>query len=148
MERAGRCVREHRARLVREADDDRVERPVALLDPLEGRLEELAGVQRARGDRRGLLAQGEVLRVAHSGPVGNRADGALLGSRSGSGHTLVRSAADERAQLLAVYPICDTHHRKLRLVDFVAENLQACAYMLFEGVDWRSVTAAPTTPSC
>ena len=92
MQRAGRCVPEHLPALVGERGDDRVELAVALLDPLQRGVEELAGIEFAGGDALGLLAQRAVLRVA-----AHRGRGARAGSRSVSGSTPERSAASSAA---------------------------------------------------
>ena len=55
----GRC-REHLSRALREGLDHGVDRWVALLDPLQRRLEQLRGIGLAGGDRRGLVAQRQV----------------------------------------------------------------------------------------
>ena len=86
--------------------------------------------------------------MAHSVPAGKRADGARLGSRSGSVQTAAEVGVHERAQLRAVDPVCDPHHGQFGVVDLIAEKLESRAHMLLEGVDWRRVTAAPTTLSC
>ena len=78
MQRSLRRLGQHALRLLGEGRDDRVQRRVALLDAIERRAQQLAGVDLAAGDAGRLLAEREVLRMAH-------AVGARLGSRSGSG---------------------------------------------------------------
>ena len=55
---------------------------------------------------------------------------------------------DERSQLRPVDPVGDSHDSQLGFVDVVAERFEACTDMSLERVDWRSVTAAPTTLCC
>jgi hypothetical protein len=59
-ERAVGSIGEHPPRLVGKRRHDRVQRRVAILDPLEGCVEQLAGIGVAHGDRRGLLPQRSV----------------------------------------------------------------------------------------
>ena len=77
---------EHPLGVLGERRDDRVHGRIALLDALQRRAQQLAGVELAGGDPSGLSAEREVLGVAHE-------VGARLGSRSVSGQMPLKSTA-------------------------------------------------------
>ena len=92
VQRPLRRLGQHPLGLLGERRDDRVQRRVALLDPLQRRAQQLGGVEVAGGDAGRLVAQRQVLCVAHE-------VGARLGSRSASGHIPFMSCCHQRAQL-------------------------------------------------
>jgi hypothetical protein len=65
VERSLRHPRQHLPRALGEGLDDRVQRRVALVDPRQRRLQQLAGIDVPGGDRRRLVPQREVERLAH-----------------------------------------------------------------------------------
>src|SRR6202022_2502889 len=87
MQRPIRRVLQHLQRPLREPDGDRVEPTVSLLQAAQGPLQQVARVQFAAGDGRGLRTQDKGLRLRHP------SCGALEGSRSSSAAIELRSAA-------------------------------------------------------